>query len=164
MKTRSLGDSRQTSLGRRCRCSWMYRLEVWKEGLDDVINLANYFKSHSQISPIIQAKPTYETFHKLKQPGISEMDFNVGLCGSAGKKSGCNVGDLGSIPGLGRSPGEGNGSHSSILAWRMPWTVQSSSVSSVAQSCPTLCDPMNRSTAGLPVHHQLLEFAQTHVH
>ena len=38
------------------------------------------------------------------------------------------------------------------------------SVSSVAQSCPTLCDLMNRSTPGLPVHHQLPEFAQTHVH
>ena len=38
------------------------------------------------------------------------------------------------------------------------------SVSSVTQSCPTLCDPMNCSTPGLPVHHQLLEFAQTHVH
>ena len=36
--------------------------------------------------------------------------------------------------------------------------------SSVAQSCPTLCDPMNRSTSGLPVHHQLLEFIETHVH
>ena len=36
--------------------------------------------------------------------------------------------------------------------------------SSVAQSCPTLCNPMNRSTTGLPVHHQLLEFTQTHVH
>ena len=36
--------------------------------------------------------------------------------------------------------------------------------SSVAQSCPTLCDPMNRSTLGLPVHHQLPEFIQTHVH
>ena len=36
--------------------------------------------------------------------------------------------------------------------------------SPVAQSCPTLCDPMNRSTPGLPVHHQLLEFTQTHVH
>ena len=36
--------------------------------------------------------------------------------------------------------------------------------SSVAQSCPTLCDPMNRSMPGLPVHHQLLEFTQTHVH
>ena len=36
--------------------------------------------------------------------------------------------------------------------------------SSVAQSCPALCDPMNRSTPGLPVHHQLPEFIQTHVH
>ena len=36
--------------------------------------------------------------------------------------------------------------------------------SSVAQSCPTLCDPMNRSTPGLPVHHQLPEFTQTLVH
>ena len=36
--------------------------------------------------------------------------------------------------------------------------------SSFAQSCPTLCDPMNRSMPGLPVHHQLPEFTQTHVH
>ena len=36
--------------------------------------------------------------------------------------------------------------------------------SSVAQSCPTLCNPMNRSTPGLPVHHQIPEFTQTHVH
>ena len=36
--------------------------------------------------------------------------------------------------------------------------------SSVAQSCPTLCDPMNCSTPGLPAHHQLLEFTQTYVH
>ena len=36
--------------------------------------------------------------------------------------------------------------------------------SSVTQSCPTLCDPMNRSTPGLPVHHQLPEFTQTHNH
>ena len=37
-------------------------------------------------------------------------------------------------------------------------------IRSVAQSCLTLCDPMNRSTPGLPVHHQLPEFTQTHVH
>ena len=35
---------------------------------------------------------------------------------------------------------------------------------SVTQSCPTLCDPMNCSTPGLPVHHQLPEFTQTHIH
>ena len=37
-------------------------------------------------------------------------------------------------------------------------------IRSVAQSCLTLCDPMNHSMPGLPVHHQLLEFTQTHVH
>ena len=36
--------------------------------------------------------------------------------------------------------------------------------SSVAQSCPTLCDPINHSTPGLPVHHQLPDFSQTHIH
>ena len=40
----------------------------------------------------------------------------------------------------------------------------SDQVRSVAQLCPTLCDPMNHSTPGLPVHHQLPEFTQTHVH
>ena len=41
---------------------------------------------------------------------------------------------------------------------------QSPQIRSVAQSCPTLCNPMNHSTPGLPVYHQLLEFTQTHVH
>ena len=44
------------------------------------------------------------------------------------------------------------------------FTVRSDQIRSVAQSCPTLCDPMNRSKPGLPVHHQLPEFTQTHVH
>ena len=42
--------------------------------------------------------------------------------------------------------------------------VGSVQFSSVAQSCLTLCDPINRSIPGLPVHHQLQEFTQTHVH
>ena len=40
----------------------------------------------------------------------------------------------------------------------------SDQIRSVAQSCPTLCDPINRSMPGLPVHHQLPEFTETHVH
>ena len=44
------------------------------------------------------------------------------------------------------------------------WGFTSVQFSSVTQSCPTLCNPMNRSTPGLPVHHQLPEFTQTHVH
>ena len=42
--------------------------------------------------------------------------------------------------------------------------IRSDQIRSVAQSCPTSCDPMNCSTPGLPVHHQLPEFTQTHVH
>ena len=42
--------------------------------------------------------------------------------------------------------------------------IRSDQIRSVTQSCPTLCDPMNRSTPGLPVHHQLPEFTETHVH
>ena len=130
--------------------------------------------------------------------------------GSGGKESACSVGELGPIPGLGRSPGEGKGhplQYSGLenpqgqrsLAGYSPWgrrvrhdwankhkqwkwwgflqlqTTYSCAVkglshsslhigcmnlqfSSVAQSCPTLCDPMDCSTPGLPVHHQLPEF------
>ena len=42
--------------------------------------------------------------------------------------------------------------------------AKSLQIRSVAQLCPTLCDPMNHSTPGLPVHHQLPEFTETHVH
>ena len=43
-------------------------------------------------------------------------------------------------------------------------TMKHFQFSSITQSCLTLCDPMNHSTPGLPVHHQLQEFTQTHVH
>ena len=72
----------------------------------------------------------------------------------------------------------------SILLWEIPWTEETGGLivhgitksqtpvstfeavqfSSVSQSCLILCNPMNRSTPGLPVHHQLLEFTQIHVH
>ena len=42
--------------------------------------------------------------------------------------------------------------------------IENNQFSSVAQSCQTLCDPMNCCTPGLPVHHQLAEFTETHVH
>ena len=48
------------------------------------------------------------------------------------------------------------------VSWSGCWIPQS--VSLVAQSCPTLCDPMDCSTPGFPVHHQHPELAQTHVH
>ena len=48
--------------------------------------------------------------------------------------------------------------------WSFSFSISSVQFSSVTQSCPTLCNPMNCSTPGLPVHHQLPEFTQTHVH
>ena len=50
---------------------------------------------------------------------------------SHGKESACKAGDLGLIPGLGRSPGEGMASHSTILAWRTPWTEESDGLQSI---------------------------------
>ena len=56
-------------------------------------------------------------------------------------------------------------STSSIPNWQfLSWMTTSVQFISVAQSCPTLCDPMYSSMPGLPVHHQLPEFTQTHVH
>ena len=52
-----------------------------------------------------------------------------------------------------------------LLLWRKAMTnLRSDQIRSVARSCLTLCNPMNCSTPGLPVHHQLLEFTETHVH
>ena len=99
------------------------------------------------------------------------------------------VGNASLIPGSGRSPVGGNGnpnqySHLKNLMDRGAYQAtvhgvteldttehmctaygfSSDQIRSVAQSCPTLCDPMNRRMPGLPVHHQLLEFTQTHAH
>ena len=64
--------------------------------------------------------------------------------GSGGKQSACNVGDWGSTPGWGRSPGEGMTTHSSILAWRIPWTeepggLQSMGSQRVGYVCVCVC-------------------------
>ena len=84
-------------------------------------------------------------------------------------------------PRLGKSPGGGHGNPFQYSCLENPmdreaWQATVHRVaksqtglkrlqfSSVTQSCPTLCDPMNRSTPGLPVHHHLPEFTQTHVH
>ena len=51
-----------------------------------------------------------------------------------------------------------------LLHWQANSWPLSHQLSSITQSCPTLCDPINRSTPGLPVHHQLPESTQTHVY
>ena len=51
-----------------------------------------------------------------------------------------------------------------LISWLQSPSAVIFQFSSVAQSCLTLCDPMNHTTPGLPVHHQLPEFTQTHIH
>ena len=101
------------------------------------------------------------------------------------KNTPTNAGDIrdaGSIPGLGRSPRGGHGNPLQYYCLENPmdrgaWGLLnlalksdcnlkpvSDQIRSVAQSCPTLCHPMIHSAPGLPVHHQLPEFTETHVH
>ena len=67
------------------------------------------------------------------------------------------------LPRSGFTPFKSRPHHLKAILLSIPNVPQRDQIRSVAQSCPTLCDPMNRSTPGLPVHHQLLEFTQTHV-
>ena len=75
------------------------------------------------------------------------------------------TGDAGWIPGSRKFPGGGNGNPLQDSCLENPIDRGASvQFSSVAQSCTTLCDPMNRSTPGLPVHHHLPEFTQIYIH
>ena len=69
-------------------------------------------------------------------------------CGSDGKESACNVEDLGSILGLGRSPGGGHGNHSSVLAWIIPMDREAwqDTVHGVTKSQTRLSDDTQHST------------------
>ena len=92
---------------------------------------------------------------KVTQPAVAELSFKIRLLW---------LQTLSSSP----PPDSGTTDHKCFwvaLIVHSPRVCFSSvQFSSVAQSCPTLCDPMNRSTPGLPVHHQLPEFIQTHIH
>ena len=88
---------------------------------------------------LLEVKSVYITKTQVFKWSVlawSPLLYGAFPSGSGGKESACNTGDLGSVP----------------------------QFSSVAQSCLTLWDPMDCSTPGLSVHHQLPEFTQTHVH
>ena len=61
-------------------------------------------------------------------------------CGSDGKESACNAGDLGSIPGLEDLLEKGMANHTSILAWKIPWTEEPHGLHGVAKSQTQLSD------------------------
>ena len=65
------------------------------------------------------------------------MKFKGFPGGSEVKASASNAGDPGLIPGSGRSPAEGNGTHSSILAWRIPWTEKPSRLQTTGSQSQT---------------------------
>ena len=65
---------------------------------------------------------SYRVGHDWSDFAVAELLLGFPY-GSAGKESTCSVGDLGLIPGLERSPGKGTATHSSIPAWRIPWTT-----------------------------------------
>ena len=107
---------------------------------------------------LVQPSPLPETFHHRspKKPcsGTISPDF---LCAPLNPRATANL-----LSGTMHLPILDISYKWNHMIWSLLWpTVQ---FSSVAQSCPTLCNPMNCSTPRLPVHHQLPEFTQIHVH
>ena len=115
-------------------------------------------------SPLRTTMPSHRIWNKIQTPYTGLWNPKWGFPGgSDSKDSTSNVGDLGSIPGSGRSPGKGNGNRLQYSClgnpiyrgdWRAsPWGCKETTwlsdehftFSSVAQSCLTLCDPMNSS-------------------
>ena len=78
--------------------------------------------------------------------------------------SGLPFSSPGDLPNPGIEPETPTQQADTLTAWTTREALCIFQFSSVAQSCPPLCDPMNHSAPGLPVHHELLEFTQTHVH
>ena len=120
--------------------------------------------------------------------GINDLTEHKGFALLNGKESLADAGDMALILGW-NDPLEGEmATHSSILAWVIPWTEEPGGYSqwhckesdttdqlsthakilfqfsSIAQSCPTVCDPMDYSMPNFSVHHQLPELAQTNVY
>ena len=156
---------------------WGFFSILWLDSL-----WARFLLNRHPIRQQVQVHRILKTYHSSVR-----VQIFVSQRGSEGKSSACTAGDPGLISGLGRSPGEGNSyplQYFSVEnsmdreAWQATlcgvtksWTPLSDfhfhfrgSVSSVTQSCPTLCNPMNHSMPGLPIHHQLPESTQTHVH
>ena len=86
--------------------------------------MALYWRCYLSVSPGMSSSRTWEP--------------SLWNCNHPRKKEfACNVGDLGSIPGLGRSLEKGKATHSSVLAWRIPWTVQSVGLQRVGHNWAT---------------------------
>ena len=115
--------------GRKREANWM---QSWTDYLTDYVglDLSTPFSPYLltmflQVNNSVFTYPMTSLFIRPLLSACMPLPLLVAgfPCGSAGEESACNVGDLGSIPGLGRSLEKGAGTHSSILACRIPWTV-----------------------------------------
>ena len=155
------------------KCCSIERLAITKSQADKAAKLG--FKTQTGVGALLSVMARRDLreleIRSERKKAFPFFHFNRSCVRSFGFVGGASVKD---------SPANAGGTRrgfylqvekiSKILAQRIPWTEEpgglqsSQSVSSVAQSCPTLCNSMNHDTPGLPVHHQLPEFTQTHVH
>ena len=139
------------------------------KSLSRVQLLATSWTAAYQAPPSMRfSRQEYWSGVPLPSPGLLYLhtNFRISLSISPKKKIclDCNRDCIGSIHQYGN-----NGFFKQYWAFQFMKNIYISfqvffQFSSVTQSCPTLCDPMNHSTPGLPVYHQLSEFTQTHVH
>ena len=113
-------------------------------------------------SLLFQNFPQFIVIHTVKGFGIvnkAEIDVFLELSCFFNDPEDVAIWSLDPLPFL--KPAWTSGSSWFTYCWSLAWPVQ---FSSVTQLCPTLWDPINCSMSGFPVHHQLPEFTQTHVH
>ena len=91
----------------------------WLDGITDAMDMSlSKFRELVMEGSLVCCSPW-----GCKEPDTTELnrtELSPVLSSSEGEESACSAGDLGSIPGLGRSPGRGHGNHSSIFAWKIP--------------------------------------------
>ena len=126
---------------RKSRLSLLFSFHIWMFLMDASCPRQD-LAAHKEQSVYTHKWRTDVVFEATKQTNKSlllqllfEKSFLINSTmgfphGSVGKESACNVGDTGSIPGSGRSPGGGMATHCSILAWKIPWTVESGGLQS----------------------------------
>ena len=135
----TLGDRRKGKPGLlQSTGSQRFRHDLATEQEEEVmsrITSSSLFSRASLIAQLVKNLPAMQETpvrflgweDPLEKNRLPTPVFLVFPYGSAGKKSTCNVGDLGSIPGLGRFPGQGE--RLPTLAWRIPWTVSQTRLS-----------------------------------
>ena len=97
---------------------WAFNLKSLHFSMQPRLRTLGYVCSKTPQSWVLSVFPPYGLV-TISVNSVYKYKSQIFPGGSDGKESACDAGDLGLIPGLGRSPGEGNGTHSSIFAWRI---------------------------------------------